>query len=74
MSEWSETRHDSQVHISSKYLSKSFINPLRACAARVTAVVLYVCLSAHTILAVHVIKSIIKDTIALCIIFAAMLK
>ena len=46
------------------------INPRRACAARVTVVVLYVCVSdcpsAHTILAVREIKSIMKDTILLC--------
>ena len=53
------------------------INPWRACAARVTVVVLYVCmsvcLSAHAILAVRVIKSIMKDTIILSIRFGAIL-
>ena len=45
-----------------------FINPRRACAARATVVVscvcvcLYVCLSAHAILAVQAIRSITKDT------------
>ena len=51
----------------------------RACAARVTVVVscvcvLYVCLSAHAILAVHAIRSITKDTIVLSVRFAAILK
>ena len=55
------------------------INPRRACAARVTVVVscvvcLYVCLSAHAILAVRAIKSITKDTIVLSVRFAAILK
>ena len=35
---------------------------------------LYVCLSAHVILAVRAIKSITKDTIVLSVIFAAILK
>ena len=52
------------------------INPRRACAARITVVVLYmyvcvsVCLSTHAILAVRAIKSIMKDTIVLSIGFA----
>ena len=54
------------------------INPRHACAARVTVVVscvcLYVCLSAHAILAVCAIKSITKDTIVLTVRFAAILK
>ena len=37
-------------------------------------VCLYVCLSAHTILAVRAIKSITKDTIVLSVKFAAILK
>ena len=57
-------------------------NPRRACAARVTLVVLCVglcvcvsvCLSAHTILEVHSIKSIMKDTIVLSVRFVAILK
>ena len=54
-------------------------NPRRACAARVTVVVscvcvcLYVCLSAHAILAVRAIKSITKDTIVLSVRFEAIL-
>ena len=53
-----------------------FINPRRACAARVTVVVscVCVCLSAHALLAVHAIKSITKDTIVLSVRFAAILK
>ena len=50
----------------------ALINPRRACAARrVTVVVscvcvfMYVCLSAHAILAARAIKSITKDTIVL---------
>ena len=44
------------------------INPRRACTARVTVVscmyvCVSVCLSAHAILAVYAIKSIMKDTI-----------
>ena len=56
------------------------INPQRACAERVTVVVsclcvcLYVCLSAHAILAVHTIKNITKDTVVLSVRFAAILK
>ena len=54
----------------------AFINPRRACAARVTVIVLYVCLSVCTraILAVREIKSIMKATIVLSIRFAAILK
>ena len=59
-----------------------FINPRRACAARVTVVVscvcvylsVSVCLSAHAILAVRTIKSITKNTIVISIKFAAILK
>ena len=44
---------------------KIIVNPQRACAVRVTVVVscvcLSVCLSAHAILAVRTIKSIMKD-------------
>ena len=51
------------------------INPWRTCAARVTVVVLCVCrsvcLSTHTIMAVRVIKSIMKDSIMLSVRFAA---
>ena len=51
------------------------INPRHACAAMVAVVVLCVCLSAaHAILAVHAIKSIMKDTIVLGIRFAAIIK
>ena len=57
------------------------INPRRACAERVTVVVLCVCvyvcvcvcLSAHAILAVHAIKSVTKDTVVLNVRFAAIL-
>ena len=54
----------------------SIINPWHAYAARVTVVVscVSVCLSAHAILAVRVIKSIMKDTIVLSVRFAAILK
>ena len=63
-------------------LTLLLLTPRRACAARVTVVVLYVCmcvylsvcLSAHAILAVRAIKSITKDTIVLSIRFAAILK
>ena len=55
-----------------------FINPRRACAARVTVVglsfCLSVCLSGHAILAVRAIKCIMKDTIVLSVRFAAILK
>ena len=58
--------------------SYGIIDLRRACAARVTVVVLYVCvsvcLSAHAILAVRAIKSVMKDTIILSIGFAAILK
>ena len=56
--------------------SSSLINPRRACAARVTVVVscVFVCLSAHAILAVRAIKSITKDTIVLSVRFAVILK
>ena len=63
-----------------KYMFIIIINPRRARAARVTVVVscvcvcLYVCRSAHTILAVRAIKSITKDTVVLSIRFAAILK
>ena len=56
------------------------INPRRACAERVTVVVLCVCvclavcLSEHAILAVRAIRSITKDTIVLSVRFAAILK
>ena len=53
------------------------INPRRACAARITVVVLCVCvcLSGHAILAVRAIKKcIMKDTIVLSVRFAAILK
>ena len=58
------------------------INPRGACAARVTVVVscvcvcvcVCVCLSAHALLAVRAIKSITRDTIALSIRFAAIIK
>ena len=52
---------------------KPIINPRHACAARVTVVVLYVCvcLSTHAILAVRAIKGIMKDTIILSIGIAA---
>ena len=62
------------------------INPRRACAARVTVVVLcvclsvcryvcmYVCLSEHAILAVRAVRSITKDAIVLSVRFAAILK
>ena len=54
------------------------INPRRACAGRVTVVVscacMYVCLSAHAILAVRAIGSIMKDTIVLSVRFVAILK
>ena len=55
-------------------------NPWCACTARVRVVVscvcasVYVCLSAHAILAVRAIKSITKDTIVLSVRFAAILK
>ena len=58
-------------------------NPWRSCAVRVTTdlytvVVLRVCVcvvcpSAHAILAVHVIKSIMKDTVVLSVKFTAIL-
>ena len=44
-----------------------FVNLRRACAAWVTVVVLCECLSAHAILAVRVVKSIMKYTIVLSI-------
>ena len=50
------------------------INPRHACAVRVTAVVLCVCLSAHAILAVRATKSITKDIIVLSVRFEAILK
>ena len=50
------------------------INPRRACAARVTVVLLcvcmYVCLSEHAILAVRAVRSITKDAIVLSVRFA----
>ena len=56
----------------------AIINPRRACAARVTVVVLsvclYVCLSEHAILAVRAVRSITKDAIVLRVRFAAILK
>ena len=65
-------------HINRVNHETSVINPRRACVARVTVVVLYVCmcvcLSAHAILAECAIKSIMKDTIVLSIGFAAILK
>ena len=55
-----------------------FVNPWHACAERVTVVVscvcMYVCLSAHAILAVRAIRSITKDAIVLTVRFAAILK
>ena len=62
--------------------STTIINPRRACAARVTVVVLcvclsvcmYVCLSEHAILAVRAVRSITKDAILLSVRFAAILK
>ena len=60
------------------YLVDRVINPRRAFAARfavvVSCVCLYVCLSAHAILAVRAIKNITKDTIVLSVRFAAILK
>ena len=59
------------------------INPRRACAARVTVLVLSFCLSVFlsfclsvrtAILAVRAIKNIMKDTIVLSVRFAAILK
>ena len=59
------------------------INRRRACAARVTIIILCVCLcvclsvrraSAHAILAIHAIKSTMKDTIVLRVRFVAILK
>ena len=59
-------------------LAELLINPRRACAERVTVVVscvcMYVCLSAHAILAVRTIRSITKDAIVLNVRFAAILK
>ena len=67
-------------------LTRQIINPRRACAARVTVVVLsiclsvcpsvclYVCLSEHAILAVRAVRSITKDAIVLSVRFAAILK
>ena len=53
----------------------NFINPRRACAARVTVLGLSFCLSVrHAILAVHASKSITKDTFVLSVRFAAILK
>ena len=56
----------------------NIINPRRACAARVTVVVLCVCLSVcmseHAILAVRAVRSITKDAIVLSVRFAAILK
>ena len=69
-----------------KYLQKNLfavrrtlINPRRACAARVTVVVLCVCLavclsvSPHAILAVRAITSKTKDTIVLSVEFEAII-
>ena len=53
-------------------LESIIINPRRACAERVTVVVLCVC-HAHAILAVRAIKSITKDTVVLNVRFAAIL-
>ena len=52
----------------------TIINPRRACAERVTVVVLcvYVC-HAHAILAVRAIKSVTKDIVVLNVRFAAIL-
>ena len=67
-------------------LSLLIVNPRRACAARVTVVVLcvclsvclsvcmYVCLSEHAILAVRAVRSITKGAIVLSVGFAAILK
>ena len=52
------------------------INPRRACAERVTVVVLCVCMyvcHAHAILAVRAIKSVTKDTVVLNVRFAAII-
>ena len=52
------------------------INPRRACAERVTVVILCVCMyvcHAHAILAVRAIKSVTKDTVMLNVIFAPIL-
>ena len=66
----------------------AFINPRRACAERVTVVILcvyvcvcvcvcvYVCMyvcHAHAILAVRAIKNVTKDTVVLNVRFAAIL-
>ena len=52
----------------------SVVNPPHACAKRVTVVVSCVCLSAHVILAVRAIRSIMKDAIVLSVRFTAILK
>ena len=67
-----------RVALAAPYIKLFIFNPRRAFAARVTVVVscvcLYVCLSAHAILAVRAIKSITKDAIVLSVRFAAILK
>ena len=58
------------------------INPRHACAERVTVVVscvcmyvcICVCLSAHAILVVRAIRSIMKDAVVLSVRFVAILK
>ena len=64
--------------VSIKITRGFLVNPRRACAARVTVVVLcvcmYVCLSEHAILAVRAVRSITKDAIMLSVRFAAILK
>ena len=78
-------RFQSRLRVSIIY-GYTLINPRRACAARVTVVVLcvclsvclyvcmYVCLSEHAILAVRAVRSITKDAIVLSVRFAAILK
>ena len=77
---------DKMKVITDSMMSSGLINPRRACAARVTVVVLcvclsvclsvcmYVCLSEHAILAVRAVRSITKDAIVLSVRFAAILK
>ena len=74
------------MHICPASNATWLVNPRRACAERVTVVVLcvcvcvclcvclYVCLSEHAILAVRAIRSITKDAIVLSVRFAAILK
>ena len=60
-------------YIPMTHISIFFINPWHAYAARVTVVVLCVCVSGHAILALCAIRS-MKDTIVLSVRFAAILK